>query len=151
MLEYYRFKQISELYEKGQQEAARLQLAELQRRYVALCDENLSCKTQIQEFEDILYLARNLFFDGELYWLVTGSIKQGPFCPECYNRDGVLMRLAGEPDDRQCPFCRTPYAARPAYREAAMGAEGQSVHEGPRGPAPAKAPVRGKVIPFQRH
>ena len=150
MLEYYRFKHISDLYEKGQHEAARLQLAELQRRYVALCDENLSFKTQIQEFEDILYLARNLIFDGEFYWLVTGSIKQGPFCPKCYTREGILMRLAGEPDERQCPFCRTSFKARPAYREAAMGAETQMAMEVSKPPPAPKQPVRGKVIPFHR-
>lgn len=109
MLEYYRFKQIYDLFSKGQFEEAKRDLTDLQRRYVSVCDENTTYRAQVQEYEDILYLARNLFFDGTFFWLVTGSIKQGPFCPECYNGDGLLMRLAGEGKDRHCPSCRTRY------------------------------------------
>ena len=90
MLEYFRFKEIHDLYTSGQTEDARHQLSELQARYVNLCDENAVLRKQIQGYEDILYLSRSLIFDGIFFWLVTGSIKQGPFCPVCYNRDGLL-------------------------------------------------------------
>ena len=76
--------------------AARRLLMEMQARYIAVCDENALLKMQVHEFEDILYLARNLVFDGSCYWLVAGGIKQGPFCPRCYNREGALIRLDAE-------------------------------------------------------
>lgn len=105
MLEYYRFKEIHDLFLKGRTDEARQHMAELQACYVALCDENSMLRNQIQGYEDILYLSRNLIFDGAFYWLVTGSIKQGPFCPACYNRDGLLLRLADDGVVRQCLSC----------------------------------------------
>lgn len=104
MLEYFRFKEIHELYLKGDIEEARHQMSELQARYVNLCDENATLRAQIQGYEDILHLARSLVFDGIFYWLITGSVKQGPFCPVCYNRDGLLLRLT---DDGVCRHCLT--------------------------------------------
>lgn len=149
MLEYYRFKQINDLFSKGQFENARRELAELQRRYVAICDENTTYRIQIQEYEDALYLARNLFNDGEFYWLITGSIKQGPFCPECYNRDGLLMRLAGEWEERCCPSCRTPYPKQEeelSFTAAAIPQERQHMQS-----MPAIAlQKRQKVLQFRR-
>jgi cell division protein FtsB len=58
MLEFFRFKEIHDLYLRGQVEEARHQLSELQARYVNLCDENTMLRTQIQGYEDILYLSR---------------------------------------------------------------------------------------------
>lgn len=104
MLEYYRFKVINDLFMKGQTEEACIQLKELQKRYVDLCEENSALKAQVREFEDILFLARNFIFDGSFYWLITGSIKQGPFCPSCYNRDGQLVRIA-DMRPKRCPSC----------------------------------------------
>lgn len=104
MLEYYRFKVINELFLKGQLEEACMQMKELQKRYVNLCEENSGLKSQVREFEDILYLARNFVFDGNFYWLITGNIKQGPFCPHCYNRDGQLVRIT-DMRPKRCSVC----------------------------------------------
>jgi hypothetical protein len=150
MLEYYRFKVIHDLFLKGKVEEARQELAAMQRRYVILCDENTTFKMQIQEFEDILYLARNLTFDGEFYWLETGSIKQGPFCPNCYDRDGLLMRLSGERHDRFCTACRETY--KQVDRMAAAVPQ-DPLRADPPAAEYARAPDtrhRSKVIPFAR-
>lgn len=104
MLEYYRFKVINELFLKGKVEEACIQLKELQKRYVSLCEEHSAMKSQIREYEDILYLARNFVFDGTFYWLTTGNIKQGPFCPNCYNRDGQLVRIT-DMQPKRCAVC----------------------------------------------
>lgn len=96
MLDYYRFKDIDDLFAKGRSDEARHLLMEMQARYIAVCDENSSLRMQVHEYEDILFLARNLIFDGSCYWLITGNIKQGPFCLHCYNRDGALIRLDSE-------------------------------------------------------
>ncbi len=109
MLNYYRYKEVYELFLKGKEEEAKHLLMELQSRYVEVCDENTMLKSQIQEFEDILYLSKNLIFDGSHYWLITGNIKQGPFCTSCYNRDGVLIRLHDNGENRKCYTCGTAY------------------------------------------
>ena len=96
MLNHNLFKDIDELFSAGRISEARHLLMEMQARYIAVCDENALLKMQVHEFEDILYLARNLVFDGSCYWLVAGGIKQGPFCPRCYNREGALIRLDAE-------------------------------------------------------
>ena len=135
MLEYFRFKEIHDLYAKGRVEDARQQLSELQARYVNLCDENAMLRTQIQGYEDILYLSRSLIFDGIFYWLITGSIKQGPFCPVCYNRDGLLLRLTDDGSSRHCLTCgsrfdraKNPLERRQQSRQAVSGmAQGEPV------------------------
>ena len=148
MLEYYRFKSVHDLFIKGKVEEAAQELSELQRRYVALCDENTTFKMQLQEYEDILYLARNLSFDGEFYWLETGSIRQGPFCPTCYNRDGLLMRLSGERHERYCTTCRELFT-QPESMAVAIPqgiSHGNAEYVSPATRSQRKA----KVIPFSR-
>lgn len=147
MLDYYRFKAVSDLFLQGKVEEARLELAELQRRYVALCDENTTFKMQVQEYEDILYLARNLIMDGEFYWLITGNIKQGPFCPKCYNRDGLLMRLSGEKGDRYCAVCRESFISLPKHDKAAVVSQ-DFADDGTFVPQLEKSQRKAKVIPF---
>jgi hypothetical protein len=149
MLDYYRFKTVSELFLQGKEEEARFELAELQRRYVALCDENTTLKMQAQEYEDILYLSRNLVFDGEFYWLTTGSIRQGPFCPTCYNRDGLLMRLSGDAGERHCGTCRGRFSgpsSRHEEEQPAFAAHG--FDPALFLPVMEQSTRRAKIIPF---
>lgn len=153
MLEYYRFKEISDLFATGRPEEAKLRLMELQARYVHLCDENTVLRTQMQGYEDILYLSRNLIFDGTYYWLITGSIKQGPFCPTCYNRDGVLLRLADDGVTRRCAVCSTRYERNSTFMaKAVSGGEdlgAQSAGSSAVAPAAVASPRRkATVIPF---
>lgn len=138
MLEYFRFKEVYDLFSKGQAEEARHQLNELQARYINLCDENAVLRTQIQGYEDILYLSRSLIFDGIFFWLITGSIKQGPFCSVCYNRDGLLLRLTDDGAGCHCFTCgsrfdraQTP-TEKPLPRQAVSGmAQGEAVMGSP--------------------
>ncbi len=149
MLDYYRFKTVSDLFMRGKHEEARLELAELQRRYVALCDENTTLKMQVQEYEDVLYLARNLVREQGFYWLITGSIRQGPFCPSCYDRDGLLMRLSGDPGERFCATCREQFAESAAQR-VRVAAAAQDFLEAAFIPAMESSPKKAKVIPFAK-
>ena len=150
MLDYYRFKAVSDLFMQGKTEEARLELAELQRRYVALCDENTTFKMQVQEYEDVLYLARNLILDGQFYWLITGNIKQGPFCHHCYNRDGLLMRLSGDPGERYCTACRESFISAPQQLDKAVVVSQDFAGNGSFVPALEHSQRNAKVIPFGR-
>lgn len=132
MLDYYHFKEINELYLKGRHEEACHLLMEMQSRYISECDENMMLRTQVQEMEDILFLAKNLIFDGFCYWLITGSIRQGPFCQHCYNREGALIRLETRQEEWNCPIC---------------GAEHDRLIK-PATPTIRAAPRTAKIIPF---
>jgi len=133
MLEYYRYKEVSDLYAQNRGEEARRLLADLQARYIAMCDENAALRLRIQEFENVLYIANNLVFDGASYWLLTGSIRQGPFCRMCYEREGALFRLEPADGEMLCPVCNACFERTPARREM-----------------PARAPRGTKIIPFAR-
>ena len=160
MLEYFRFKEIHDLYATGQIEEARLLLSELQTRYVNLCDENATLRTQIQGYEDILYLSRSLVFDGIFFWLITGSIKQGPFCPVCYNRDGLLLRLTDDGASRHCITCgsrfkrsQTPMEKSPLRQAVSGMAHGEPFTRHPPPPLTEGLETlehrrRATVIPF---
>ena len=105
MLDYYRYKDVLELFVNGQAEEAKYLLMELQARHIALTNENSNLKNQVQEYEDILFISKNLLFDGSSYWLMTSGIKQGPFCRDCYAHNGQLIRLVEMPDAWRCPSC----------------------------------------------
>lgn len=109
MLDYYRFKEVHDLFTKGKFDEAKKVLGMLQEKYIEVHDENEMLRTQLQEFEDILYLAKNLEYDGHSYWLKTGTIKQGPFCQSCFDRDGLLIRLGESGDQWKCLSCGAVY------------------------------------------
>lgn len=134
MLDYYRFKEVHDLFTKGKCDEARKVLAELQEKYIEVHDENEMLRTQLQEFEDVLYLAKNLEYDGHSYWLKTGTIKQGPFCRNCFDRDGLLIRLGESGDKWRCLSCGVVYArdeaglASPARDNGERREPGKVIH-----------------------
>lgn len=136
MLNYRKFKEINELFMGGRVEEARRALMELQARYIALCDEVSILKKQVHEFEDIFFLAQNLFLEEQHYWLKTGSVRHGPFCRLCYDYTGKLIRLEEHKNVYRCPYCGLLHGRQPVSGRTAPGDE--------------DAPLpRGKIIPFR--
>ena len=105
MLDYHRFKEINELFSSGQGEKARHLLMELQSRCIALRDEMSMLKLRLQSLEDVLYLSENLYEKNGFYWLKIKDLQQGPFCPCCYEAEGVLIRLDKHKTGFECPYC----------------------------------------------
>jgi hypothetical protein len=118
MLAYWNFKKINELFLQGHYEEARLLLMVLQARYIALYDEVAVLKKQVQEFEDIFFLAQNLVTEGGQYWLRTGSVRHGPFCKPCYEYTGKLIRLESHKNVWRCPYCGLLHSREPLFQEA---------------------------------
>ena len=135
MLDYRKFKQISELFMQGHFEAARRMLMALQARYIALYDEVSVLKKQVQEFEDILFLSQNLVTEGEQYWLRAGGLQHGPFCRPCYEHTGKLIRIEGHKRVWRCPYCGL-LSSREAESRTALAVNGS-------------LPRPGKIIPFR--
>jgi hypothetical protein len=139
--------------EQNRPHEARLLLAELQRRYVSVCNENAALRMQIQEYDDILYIARNLTIDNGFYWLVTGAVRQGPFCPDCHNRDGLLVRLVGDGRDLLCPNCRGSFLS-PRHKQAETAAAIPDCVPGAfrsrSGSGSGRRGGKAEIIPFRR-
>ncbi|MDR1857000.1 MAG: hypothetical protein LBR22_07560 [Desulfovibrio sp.] len=132
MLDYRRFKEINDLFAAGQTVKARRLLMEQQSKSIALQDENDMLHVRLKTYEDILQVARNLCNERGFYWLKTDGVKQGPFCPRCYELEGGLIRLERRRKDLICPCCGAVYAL-PAPPEVARP-EGH----------------RAKIIPFRQ-
>ncbi|MCG8531685.1 MAG: hypothetical protein MI749_13615 [Desulfovibrionales bacterium] len=130
MLDYYKFKEVSELFLTGKTREAKLRLQELQTKYISLCDEVSTLKQQVSEFDDILHLSQNLLFDGNYYWLKTGTVRHGPFCATCCKEEGLLIRLPHGGGKKLCWRCGKQY--------------------GVTSPQPSSQPKQlGKVIPLR--
>jgi len=93
MLNYYRFYEVEKLINQGNHHEACDTIKELQQGYAALSDEAARLRNQVHYLEELLYISRNLLFDGDAYWLISEGQKQGPFCPKCYHDNGSLIRL----------------------------------------------------------
>jgi hypothetical protein len=113
MLDYRRFKEINDLFASGQGEKARHLLMEMQSRCIALRDEMSMLRIRLQSIEDALYLSENLYEDGGYYWLKTSGVRQGPFCPRCYQAEGGLIRLEKHKQGLECPYCYSIYRNLP--------------------------------------
>lgn len=105
MLDYRRFREICELFASGKAEQAKRLLMEMQSRCIGLRDEIVMLKLRIDELESAIDLARNLTREQGFYWLGLNGLRQGPFCPRCYEADGALIRLVKQNSDRCCPYC----------------------------------------------
>ncbi|MGE4299427.1 MAG: hypothetical protein AB7E47_15530 [Desulfovibrionaceae bacterium] len=138
MLEYYKYKEVYDLFVQGKFDDAKRLLSHLQQRYIETCDESTVLKTQIQEYEDILYLAKNLVHDGDHYWLMTGSIKQGPFCQHCYDQNGQLIRLSEHGSSLKCFVCGSHYAVEDNRPDPVMAMRQE------------RKPTSNKVIPLYK-
>ena len=93
MLNYYKFYEVEKLISQGKHDEAFSALKELQEAYMSLNDESAKLRNQVHYLEELLYISRNLIFDGDAYWLISEGQKQGPFCPTCYHENGSLIRL----------------------------------------------------------
>jgi hypothetical protein len=153
MLEYYRFKTAAELFRQGKHKEGRQELLELQQRYIALCDEVTTLKVRLLAYEELLYLSQNLAFDGAFYWLLTGSVSQGPFCPRCYEAEGLLIRLSTKEGERLCGVCGERW---PIGEEVAQASLALASSDGHRPPGLAvdatnkRRPMKAKILPFVR-
>ncbi|MCR5563367.1 MAG: hypothetical protein K6F46_08390 [Desulfovibrio sp.] len=113
MLDYHLFKRINDLFEQGKAESARLLLMELQSRHIALRDELDRLKIRLETLEHAVALNRSIFLENGFYWLkIEDGIKQGPFCPHCYDAVGSLIRLENGDTGLRCPCCGTTIEKR---------------------------------------
>lgn len=109
MLDYRLFKEINDLFTSGQYRKARHLLMEVQSRSIALRDEISMLRARLKTLEDAAFLNENLQCQNGFYWLFTNDLRQGPFCPHCYESEGGLIRLERSHKTLRCPYCHATY------------------------------------------
>ena len=81
-------------------------IQELQADNLALVAENMSLKEQLKEKQK-----HNMQFSSKdnCYWdIKDGGSKEGPYCSNCYDTKGLLVRaLGGKNGAYHCPSCNT--------------------------------------------
>lgn len=82
---------------------ARIELARVQ--------EALAAKDQqIKALEEAADISSKVKYQAPYYWLIEGESRDGPFCQQCYDHDGLLIRLQGSGDGYwNCKTCKNNY------------------------------------------
>ena len=88
-----RYKEITDLIKKGATIEAQEKIMELREAALALEEENIELKNKVKELEDKLNTKANVVWESPYYWSVNGDEKDGPYCQNCYDGDGKLIRL----------------------------------------------------------
>ena len=118
----------------GHTTGARRLLLELQSRCLAQDDELDLLRTRLQTLEDTVQIQRDLYQRQGLYWLRSQGVSLGPFCPQCQENGGGLIRLYPTGTALCCPYCHALYP-RPGCQET---------------PANSGALRHARILPFGR-
>lgn len=80
---------------------AQQKLLEMQKRIYELEMDNKKLQKEIE-------IKENLMHEGNVYWIVTGGRKDGPFCTSCWDSKRTLIRLHRNEDSTRiyCPTCK---------------------------------------------
>jgi len=88
------------------QEAGKMELYE---KIAKLFEENRALKEKVSELEKKLKLKESMVFEDRAYWIKDGEKKDGPFCPHCWDADGLTIRLIDSPvtpGRKNCSKCK---------------------------------------------
>ena len=70
---------------------------------------------KIQLLENQLKLKNDLVYEAPYYWMINSDEeKEGPFCQNCYDTDGKLIRLQkfGSNDRWKCYHCKSLFKGK---------------------------------------
>jgi hypothetical protein len=78
---------------------------------------------QIKKLEEDLKIKNKLEWEPPVYYLINDNLKDGPFCPQCYDSEKKLIRLQGNNEGSwRCLTCKNSFAEErwKAKQEAAI-------------------------------
>jgi ribosomal protein L37AE/L43A len=82
---------------------AKIAIAEIQQ---TLIEKDAELKTA----QNQLMIKSTLKWESPYYWLIEGSLKDGPFCQHCYDKNKELIRLQGNGEGYwECMACKCNY------------------------------------------
>jgi hypothetical protein len=73
-----------ELYEK---------ILNLQGQALELVEENGKLRSENRELSEKLHKKDHVISERNVYWVVEGDQRKGPFCPICYGKDDKLIPI----------------------------------------------------------
>jgi len=80
--------------ERGAKSAApQEEITELRKAALELQEENFALREEVKKLREDKSLETSLEFSENVYWLLTGSERTGPFCPRCYSEHQRLATL----------------------------------------------------------
>jgi hypothetical protein len=101
---------IIELLKKGSLSEAQQKVVELREGALELQEENIGLRERIKELEGILDVRESLEWNQPYYWLRRGQRREGPFCQQCYDSTGKLIRLQGDGKGWwECKTCKNNF------------------------------------------
>lgn len=94
----------------GDREAYEKFLA-IQEKALEILEENSNLKEENEKLKKMLKIKDTIEFEENVYWIKDkeGNVKEGPFCPKCYDDEKLLMHLITAPIDKnikRCPKCK---------------------------------------------
>lgn len=88
------YQEIVDLVKKGLTFEAQEKIMTLREAVMTLQEENVKLRERLLSLEAQINRAKDLKFDGEVYWLMQAEDKKdGPFCQKCQDKDQKLVRL----------------------------------------------------------
>ena len=92
-------------------------LADAKLEVVGVQQTLAEAEARTRELEQQLQTREKLKWREPSYWLEDEGNEQGPFCQQCYDTGGKLVRLHGDHDGcYECKACKNSYATQ-AHRE----------------------------------
>ena len=88
-----RYKEIVELIKKGSTLEAQEKIMVLREATLELQEENIVLKERVKELEETIRRKGKTIFEEGVYWSIENEERDGPFCQQCYDVDGLLVRL----------------------------------------------------------
>jgi len=92
---------------KAIQTAGKVELLE---RLSSLSNEKEKLKKELTELKEQQKIKEQIEFKNDVYWKIKDKekdIKEGPYCPNCYDSEKKLMHLLSSADPKHpyCPKC----------------------------------------------
>lgn len=102
-----------DLLKKGATLEAQEQISSLREKHVSLREENINLREENQKLKKQLSSQLTLTYEAPYYWKIEGTVKDGPFCQQCYDSSNELVRL--QKDDSygegawECKKCKNQF------------------------------------------
>ena len=106
--------EIVDLIKKGADLEAQEKIMELCDACVSFREESLALRERVKELEQKLSQKDKVIFETGTYWVEGQEIRDGPYCPACYDSNDKLIRLQHWPESDDgmvserylCPICK---------------------------------------------
>ncbi len=74
---------------------------------------------RIRELEQVADTTKRLKYEAPYYWLADGERRDGPFCQQCHDKDGKLIRLQKSGDGFWvCKTCNNVFGRGSSDRQS---------------------------------